>query len=228
MGPARPIIRFEDRVQAGRALARRLDAYVSVPGVIVLGLPRGGVPVAAEVAQALHAPLDVWIVRKLGVPDYEEYAMGAISRGGTVRIDHDVVRSLAIPRAAVEAVVARERAELERRERVYRRDCRPPELAGRAVIVVDDGLATGASMHAAVHALRSHGPARIVVAVPVGSAEACAQLGSVADECVCAALPEPFQAVGLWYRDFAQTSDEEVLACLDRLADRPPRREGST
>lgn len=225
MFPLQSTVRFEDRADAGRALARKLAAFASVPGVVVLGLPRGGVPVAAEVARALKAPLDVWIVRKIGVPGHEEYAMGAISSGGILEIDKDVVHSLRIPPSAVESVVARERVELERRERVYRRGRAAPELANKTVIVVDDGLATGASMRAAVHAVRAQHPVRIVVAVPVGSAEACADLDALADECVCASQPAPFHAVGVWYRDFAPTSDAEVLACLDSAGATPPRRE---
>ena len=201
--------RFRDRAEAGRALAAELSSYKNRNDVIVFALPRGGVPVAYEVARALGAPLDVFLVRKLGVPGHEEYAMGAIAEGGAMVLSEDVIEQLAIPQRAVEAVVQKERAELERRARLYRRGP-PPELRGRTVILVDDGLATGSSMRAAVAALRSLDPARIVVAVPVAARDTCEALRDEADEVVCARTPEPFRAVGLWYEDFEQTSDEEV------------------
>jgi len=206
--------RFRDRREAGRFLARQLSAYANRPDVIVLALPRGGVPVAYEVAAALHAPLDVFLVRKLGVPGHEEYAMGAIASGGVRVLNEQVVQTLGIPDFRVEAAAAREQQELERRERAYRGNRPPPDVRGRTVILVDDGLATGASMQAAVIALRRLEPARIVVAVPTAAPETCEQMRALADEVVCATTPEPFRAVGLWYEDFSQTSDEEVGTLL--------------
>jgi putative phosphoribosyl transferase len=208
--------RYRDRYDAGRALARALEEYRGRGDVVVLGLPRGGVPVAAEVARALGAPLDVLVVRKLGVPGHEEFAMGAIASGGARVVDRDTIDMLSIPEATVQQVVKREQLELERRERLYRGDRPPPAVAGKVAILVDDGLATGASMQAAVAALRDMGPARIVVAVPVGARETCERLASEADEVVCAMIPPAFQAVGLWYDDFSQTSDQEVRAALGR------------
>lgn len=182
--------------------------------MLVLGLPRGGVPVAREVADALGAPLDVLVVRKLGVPGHEELAMGAIAEGGVRVLNEDVIRALEIGADELEQAVAAQAEEVARRARRYR-DGRPaPQVAGRVVILVDDGLATGATMHAAVLAVRAQGPARVVVAVPVGAHDTCARLLEVADEVVCARVPEPFYAVGLWYQDFAQTTDEEVRALL--------------
>ncbi len=205
---------FRDRRHGGRELAQVLAAYADRPDVIVLALPRGGVPVGFEVAEALRAPLDVFLVRKLGVPGHEEYAMGAIASGGVRVLNNDVVRSLRIRDADVEAVVRSEEHELERREHLYRDSRPPPDVHGRTVILVDDGLATGSSMLAAVKALRAQRPERIVVAVPTASAETCEQLRGHADEVVCASTPEPFRAVGLWYDDFSQTSDEEVRELL--------------
>jgi putative phosphoribosyl transferase len=210
--------RFRDRIDAGRALALALEEYRRRPDVVVLGLPRGGVPVAAEVADALGAPLDVFVVRKLGVPGQEEFAMGAIATGGIRVLNQATIDMLAIPQAAIERVVEREQRELERREREYRDDRPPPQIAGRIAILVDDGLATGSSMRAAVAALRNLRPARIVVAVPVGAAQTCRMLQAEADEVVCAMVPEDFQAVGLWYDDFGQTSDAEVQAALREAA----------
>ena len=212
--------RFRDRRGAGQQLAGELGAFAHRPDVVVLGLPRGGVPVAYEVARALGAPLDLFLVRKLGVPGHEEYAMGAIATGGVRVLNSDVIRALGIPPSVVEAVTARERRELERRERAYRRGRVPQDLRGRVVIVVDDGLATGATMVAAVAALRAHQPREIVVAVPVAAPEACAALREAAGECVCALTPEPLNAVGAWYEDFGQTSDNEVRALLDAAAAR--------
>jgi predicted phosphoribosyltransferase len=209
---------YRDRYEAGRILAGNLTAYANQPNVIVLALPRGGVPVAYEVAQALHAPLDVFLVRKLGLPGHEELAMGAIASGGVRVLNEEVVRVLQVPDDVLETVAATEQQELERRERLYRGDRPPLDVHGKTVILVDDGLATGASMRAAVAALRQMEPARIVVAVPVGSAETCHDLGQEADEVVCASTPEPFRAVGLWYEDFSQTSDEEVRELLEREA----------
>jgi len=207
---------FRDRRHAGRVLAQVLVGYANRSDVIVLALPRGGVPVAYEVAKALHAPLDVFVVRKLGVPGHEEYAMGALAGGGVRVLNDEIVKRLGISDAAVDAVTRDELRELERRERLYRGGRPLPELRGRTVILVDDGLATGSTMLAAVKALRAQQPARIVVAVPTAAVETCARLRSDADEVVCATTPEPFRAVGMWYDDFSQTSDEEVRELLAR------------
>ena len=207
---------FRDRTDAGRQLAARLTEYADRPDVIVLALPRGGVPVGYEVARALHAPLDVFLVRKLGLPGQEELAIGAIASGGVRVLNREVVDALQIPDEVIETVTAKESRELERRERVYRGDRPLPDLRGQTVILVDDGLATGSSMRAAIAALRQQGPARIVVAVPVGAPQTCAEFEAEADETVCARTPEPFYAVGLWYDDFRQTSDEEVRELLER------------
>ena len=208
--------RYRDRIEAGRALAMALEEYRGRSDVVVLGLPRGGVPVAAEVATALGAPLDVFVVRKLGVPGHEEFAMGAIATGGVRVIDRATVEGLDIPAYAIEEAVEREGRELERRERQYRGGRPAPNIDGRVAILVDDGLATGASMRAAVKALRNLEPARIVVAVPVGASETCRRLELEADEVVCAMAPADFRAVGLWYEDFSQTSDEEVQSAIAR------------
>ena len=211
---------FPNRAEAGRRLAEKLEQYAGRDDVIVLGLPRGGVPVAYEVAQRLRVPLDVFIVRKLGVPGFEELALGAIASGGVRVLNDDVVRALPNANQLIESITARETAELERREQAYR-DGRPaPELPGRTVILVDDGLATGATMRAAVAALRQLGAARIVVAVPVGAADTCRELKEEVDETVCTMAPEWFQAVGQFYEDFSQTSDEEVRELLTRAAGR--------
>lgn len=209
---------FRDRTEAGRLLAARLETYAGKPDVIVLALPRGGVPVAYEVARALRAPMDVFVVRKLGIPGQEELAMGAVATGGVRVLNDQVVRGLGIPDYVIDAVVDWETEELKRRERVYRGDRLPPDVRGKTVILVDDGLATGSTMLAAVRALRQQGPARIVVAVPVASPDTCKLLKAHVDEVVCAATPEPFYAVGLWYRDFSQTTDEEVRELLQRSA----------
>lgn len=210
--------RFRDRFEAGRVLAQRLDHYAHRPDVIVLALPRGGVPVGYEVALALDAPLDVFLVRKLGMPGHEELAMGAIATGGVRVLNEDVVRSFGISNAEIGAVAQLEQAELERREQEYRGNRLPPRVAGRTAILVDDGLATGSTMRAAVAALRQDHPERIVVAVPVAARETCDALRDDADEVICALTPEPFYAVGLWYEDFSQTSDEEVRELLDAAA----------
>jgi predicted phosphoribosyltransferase len=195
-------------------LAEHLGTYAGRRDLVVLALPRGGVPVAYEVARALAAPLDVLVVRKLGAPGHPEFAMGAVAGGGISVLDEEFVATNRIPAQALADVVLRERAEVARRERAYR-DSRPPvAIAGHVVIVVDDGLATGSTMHAAVLALRRQGPARIVVAVPVGSRQACSMLAGVADEVICALTPEPFSAVGLWYVDFSETTDDEVRQLL--------------
>jgi erythromycin esterase-like protein/predicted phosphoribosyltransferase len=207
---------FRDRSEAGRLLATKLTAYANRPDALVLGLPRGGVPVAYEVARALGAPLDVFVVRKLGVPGYEEVAMGAVATGGVRVLNDQLVRRLGIPSALIDTVAAHERQELTRRERLYREGRPPPDVRGRTVILVDDGLATGATMHAAIEALRQLQPARIVVAVPTASPEACEEMKAKVDDVICAITPEPFNAVGRWYQDFSQTTDEEVRGLLAR------------
>jgi putative phosphoribosyl transferase len=207
---------FPDRVAAGRLLAERLRQYADRPDVLVLALPRGGVPVAFEVASSLHAPLDVFLVRKLGVPGQEEYAMGAVATGGMRVLNLEVVRDLGLSEAVVERVAAREIAELHRRETLYRGSRPQPDPRGRVVILIDDGLATGSTMTAAVRALKAQHPAKIVVAVPVAARDSCETLEHEADEVVCAATPEPFRAVGRWYQDFGQTTDDEVRSLLAR------------
>ncbi len=207
-------MRFRNRTEAGRRLAARLTDYAGRSDVIVLALPRGGVPVAFEVASKLAVPLDVCLVRKLGVPGHPELAMGAIASGGIQVLSDDLIRDLHIPHALVQQVAVRERLELERRDRAYRGDRQAPLLRDRTVILIDDGLATGSTMQAAVLALRQHRPARIVVAVPVGARDTCERLGRIADTVVCLEKPEPFEAVGLWYEEFGQTSDEEVARLL--------------
>ena len=209
---------FANRTEAGRLLAEKLVKYAGRDDVVVLGLPRGGVPVAYEVARRLRAPLNVFIVRKLGVPGFEELAAGAIAPGGVRVLNEDVMRSIPHADEAIEAVTARETAELERREQIYREDRPPPELRHRIVILVDDGLATGASMRAAVKALRQSGAAKIVVAVPVGPPDTCRELEEEADETICLSAPEFFQAVGQYYEDFSQTSDEDVRELLSQAA----------
>jgi erythromycin esterase-like protein/predicted phosphoribosyltransferase len=205
---------FRDRIDAGRQLAAKLSKYAGRQDVVVLGLPRGGVPVAAEVARALAAPFDIFLVRKLGVPGHAELAMGAIAEGGVEVLSDHLIRDIGIPEAAVRQVAVRERLELDRRDALYREGRSRPPIRGHIVIVVDDGLATGASMQAAVLALRKLEPSRIVVAVPVGAVETCERLRRIADDVVCASTPEPFQAVGLWYERFDQTTDDEVRRLL--------------
>jgi putative phosphoribosyl transferase len=205
---------FADRVEAGQVLAAKLSAYRDRDDVLVLALPRGGVPVASEVARALNVPFDVFVVRKLGVPGHEELAMGAIASGGVRQLNHDVVDALGIPQNMIDAVAAREQRELERREQAYR-GARPPlALINKTIIIVDDGLATGATMSAAIMAARQQHPARVIAAAPVGAVSSCAGLATEADEVVCARTPEPFVAVGMWYRDFAPTTDDEVRSLL--------------
>jgi predicted phosphoribosyltransferase len=201
---------FNDRSDAGRSLARNLQSYKNRPDVIILALPRGGVPVAFEVARELKAPLDVFIVRKLGVPGHEELGMGAIATGDVRVVNESIVRDLGISREVLDLVTAREREELERREQLYRGDRPPARVQGETVIVVDDGLATGFSMKAAVTALRHQHPARLIVAVPTAPVETCEELKRMADEVVCELTPEPFYAVGGSYADFRQVTDEEV------------------
>lgn len=205
---------YKDRRSAGVELASRLGGLKGRRDVVVLALPRGGVPVAYEVARALEAPLDIFLVRKLGLPGHRELAMGAIASGGVRVLNTDVLSWYKVPEAAIEAVAREEQGELERREREYRVGHPAAELAGRVVVLVDDGLATGSTMKAAVEAVRAHAPARIVVAVPVGSPETCREFAEVADEIVCARAPEHFSAVGEWYRDFSQTTDGEVRELL--------------
>jgi predicted phosphoribosyltransferase len=205
---------FRDRREAGRQLAQRLAAYANRPDVLVFALPRGGVPVAYEVARALHAPLDVFLVRKLGLPGHEELAMGAVASGGVRVLNRDVVERLQLPDELIDAVTRRELQELERRERAYRGDRPFPDVQGKTIILVDDGLATGSTMRAAAEALRQQGPARLVIAVPAGSPETCNDFREEVDEVVCAITPDPFYAVGLWYQDFSQTTDDEVRELL--------------
>ena len=215
---------FRDRTEAGLMLAERLRDYANRDDVVVLALPRGGVPVGYEVARALNAPLDVFVVRKLGLPGQEELAMGAIASGGARVLNWELIRALGIPNQVVEQVTEEEQRELERREREYR-DGRPQvEVRGRTVILVDDGLATGSSMRVAVLALKQKEPAQVVVAVPVAPRESCAEMESVADHVVCAVTPEPFLGVGQWYADFSQTTDEEVRDLLRRAANFPTHR----
>jgi predicted phosphoribosyltransferase len=210
-------LRFRDRADAGRRLAEKLTAYADRSDVVVLGLPRGGMPVAFEVARALAAPLDVFVVRKLGVPGHEELAMGAIATGGVCVLNDEIVHGLGIPEDRIDAVAARELQELARRERAYRNGRAPPDVKGKTIILVDDGLATGATMRAAIRALKQQGPERIVVAVPTASPDTSAGLKAEADDVVCVITPEPFVAVGFWYDDFLQTSDAEVRDLLAQL-----------
>jgi len=209
---------FRDRKEAGRLLAAKLAAYANRPDVLVLALPRGGVPVAYEVAQALKAPLDVFIVRKLGVPGHEELAMGAVASGGVRVLNDAIVNALRIPDSVIDQVAAKELQELSRREHLYRGNRPAPDVRGRTVILVDDGLATGATMHAAIKALQQQKPVRIVVAVPTASPETCEELRAEVDDVICAITPQPFYAVGLWYQDFSQTTDEEVRNLLSLAA----------
>lgn len=218
---------FRDRRDAGRQLAQRLDSYAGRPDVIVLALPRGGVPVGYEVATRLGVPLDVLVVRKLGVPGHSELAMGAIASGDVRVLDESIVDMLGIPREAVEYVEQQERAELVRREQAFRAGRPPLDVAGKTVIIIDDGLATGASMAAAIDAIRTRDPARVVVAVPVAPPDTCEKLGERADEMICLYTPEWMHAVGLWYEDFSQTTDAEVRELLDAAARELPARESA-
>jgi putative phosphoribosyl transferase len=212
------IRRFRDRPEAGRLLASQLVRYVSRPNLLILALPRGGVPVAFEIARALHAPLEIFLVQKLGVPGQEELAMGAVASGNVRVLQSDVVGAFGIPQSVIEAVTAEEIRELARRERAFRGDRPNPQVRGRDIILVDDGLATGSTMHAAVTALKQQDPERIVVAVPVASSEACDEFKSEVDEVICLRTPASFYAVGLWYETFPQLTDEEVRQFL-RKAD---------
>jgi putative phosphoribosyl transferase len=209
---------FADRRAGGAELATKLRHLAQREDVVVLALPRGGVPVGFEVAAALDAPLDIFLVRKLGMPGHPEYAMGAIASGGIRVLDEAVVRRYGISDRAIETVTREEQRELDRREREYRRGQRMADLRNKRVILVDDGLATGSTMRAAVLAVRQHRPAHVIVAVPVGAPSTCAEFADVTDETICARTPEPFSAVGLWYRDFSQTSDDEVHELLERHA----------
>ena len=211
--------RFRDRTEAGRVLAERLREYADGDDVVVLALPRGGVPVAHEVAEALDAPLSVFVARKLGVPGYPELAMGAIASGGSVVLDEGLVGRLGVSRQQLQQVVIDEAGEVARREELYRGGRELPDLEGKTVILVDDGLATGATMRAAALSLRELNPAKIVVAVPVAAEETCRQFEDVADDVVCAVTPRPFYAVGQWYEDFDQTTDEEVRDLLAQSRD---------
>jgi putative phosphoribosyl transferase len=206
---------FSDRTEAGKYLAAQLESYKDRDDVMVLALPRGGVPVAFEVAQALRVPLDIFLVRKLGVPGHEELAMGAIATGGLRVLNNDVVDYLQIPHEVIDAVADQEMEELKRRERAYRGDRPEPDVRSKTVILVDDGLATGSTMRAAAAALRQQNPARIVVAVPVSAPQTCNEYRMGVDEIICAATPEPFYGVGQWYLDFSQTTDEEVRDLLE-------------
>jgi putative phosphoribosyl transferase len=212
---------FQDRTQAGQLLSRRLEIYADRADVIVLALPRGGVPVAYEVARALRVPLDVFLVRKLGVPGQEELAMGAIAMGGIRVLNDDVVRGLRIQPRVIDSVAEKETRELERRERLYRGENAGPVLKGRTVILVDDGLATGSTMRAAVAAVRQQEPKRIVVAVPIAAVQTCQEMANEVDELVCDRTPEPFYSVGFWYDDFSQTTDEKIRELLERAAKEP-------
>jgi putative phosphoribosyl transferase len=207
---------FVDRRDAGRVLASRLPKYAGRDDVVVLALPRGGVPVAYEVASALGVPMDVFLVRKLGTPGHRELAMGAIASGGVRVLNEDVVHWYGISDSAIERVAREEQEELERRERAYRGNRPAPDLTDRIVILIDDGLATGSTMRAAAQAMRAHRPARVVIAVPVGAPQTCAELAAVADEVICTRMPVPFSAVGQWYLNFNQTDDDEVRELLQK------------
>jgi putative phosphoribosyl transferase len=211
---------FNDRREAGKKLAAKLSGYADRNDVVVLALPRGGVPVAFEVACSLRAPLDLLLVRKLGVPQHKELAMGAIASGGVRVMNDEILNALSISKEAIEGVARAEAAELERRERAYRGDRSRVDIAGQTVIVIDDGIATGATMRAAVSALKQLRPAWVVVAVPTAAADSCAELQHTADEVICLANPEPYIAVGRWYRSFPQTSDAEVKDLLEKAPKR--------
>jgi len=219
---------YRDRVDAGKQLAKRLTDLAGRDDVLVLALPRGGVPVAYEVAKALQVPMDIFLVRKLGVPGHEELAMGAISTGGVRVLNDDIVSYLRIPRDVIDAVAAGELKELERREREYRGDRPEPDVRGKTVILIDDGLATGSTMRAAAAALRQQNPTRIIVAVPVSAPQTCDEYRMGVDEIICARTPEPFFGVGMWYEDFSQTTDDEVRDLLGKARNetgRPNHRE---
>jgi putative phosphoribosyl transferase len=214
---------FRNRAHAGQVLATLLTDYADRDDVVVLALPRGGVPVAFEIAQALHTPMDVFLVRKLGLPGQEELAMGAIASGGVRVLNDEVVGYLGIPQSVIDSVAHTETQELERRERIYRGARAAPDVRGRTVILVDDGLATGSTMRAAIAALRQQQPARIIVAVPTAAASTCQELQKEVDRVICAATPEPFYGVGQWYEDFSQTTDDEVGHLLEGAAEQYKR-----
>lgn len=207
---------YEDRYRAGKILARELQGYVNQSDTLVLALPRGGVPVAYEVALALSLPLDVFMVRKLGVPGHEELAMGAISTGGYRVFNQDIIESLGISKSTIEAAIAEQQQELQRRERVYRGSHPVPEIKGKTIILVDDGIATGATIRVALKALQHQNPTKLIVAVPVASPNTCDELAEMADEVICPLQPEDLRAVGVWYRDFSQTTDKEVIDLLEK------------
>ena len=208
------VYHFADRTEAGRMLGEALSVYAGRTDVLVLALPRGGVPVAYEIARILAVPLDVWLVRKLGAPGQEELAIGAMAGTDTLVLNKEIIKLLNIDEASIDAAIARERAELERRNKLYRRDMSAPDIQGKTIILVDDGLATGATIRSAIVSLRDAGAARIVVAVPVGTTSACRKIRQEADDLVCLYTPEPFFGVGQWYDNFIQTTDEEVLTLL--------------
>jgi putative phosphoribosyl transferase len=212
---------YRDRTQAGEVLARSLDRYRGRPGVVVVALPRGGVPVGYQVAASLKAPLDILVVRKLGVPGREELAFGAIANGGVKVLSTDLIKEFRLPEPVIEVITEREEREIQRQEQQFRGDRPFPVLEGRTVILVDDGLATGATMLAGIRALRERKPARLIVAVPVAASGTCEELRGEADEIVCAATPEPFRSVSAWYENFPQTSDEEVRVLLARANPSP-------
>jgi putative phosphoribosyl transferase len=212
--------RFRDRREAGQRLAAKLSTYANRSDVLVIGLPRGGVPVAAEVAKALHAPMDICLVRKLGVPSHKELAMGAIASGGVRVLNYDVLSWLKLSSKTIDEVAARELRELQRRDRAYRGDRLPPEVSDRTIILVDDGLATGSTMKAAIAVLKEQHPQRLVVAVPVAAPDICQEMRGIVDEVVCIMTPDPLYAIGFWYENFAQTTDAEVCQLLQKhLAD---------
>ncbi|MDQ1254148.1 MAG: Phosphoribosyl transferase [Euryarchaeota archaeon] len=207
---------FNDRTDAGKILSERLSEYANREDVLILALPRGGVPVAFEVAKELNLKMDIFIVRKLGVPGNEELAMGAIASGNIRVLNEDVIRSFRIPQKAIDEATANELEELERRERIYRKNRPVPKISGSTVILIDDGLATGATMRAAVAAVKTKNPAKVIIAVPVAAPDTCSDFGSEVDEVMCVATPEPFYGVGAWYEDFSQTTDKEVCDLLDK------------
>ena len=219
--------RFANRIQAGELLARRLTAYAGRSDVLVLALPRGGVPVGFSIAKKLEVPLDVLLVRKIGLPGREEYAMGAIASGGVCILQAEILSALDIPAQVIEAVAQRELREIERREKIYRAGRHPLQLREHVVIIADDGLATGSTMQVAVHVVREANPARLIVAVPVAAPDAYEKLKSEADEIICLSTPEPFHAVGLWYENFEQTSDDEVKKLLKEIEREQALRKGS-
>ncbi len=214
---------FRDRVDAGKQLAKELSKYSNLPDVLILALPRGGVPVAFEVAKELNVKMDVFIVRKLGVPGNEELAMGAIASEDVRVLNEDVIKSYKIPDRVIATVAANELRELERKERKYRGDRLKPDLRDMTVILIDDGLATGATMHAAVEALKTKHPAKLVIAVPTASPDICRFFKGIVDEMICAATPKPFYAIGAWYEDFSQTTDEEVCKLLEKAQSLPAK-----